>query len=161
MFILSILVALLIIALIMPEGLKKPASKVNLIVGIGVGLLLLLLVTGRLNILTAFGALILAFLSKLPQVLKWWSLWKNIKTSEFTRSYDNRGSFDKNENRNRATNPSRMSRKKALQVLGLQEGASHQEINLAYKRLMQKVHPDRGGSETLAAEVNEARDVLL
>ncbi len=53
------------------------------------------------------------------------------------------------------------TRKKALQVLGLDEGAKDDEIKHAYKKLMQKVHPDHEGSEWIAAKLNEARDFLL
>jgi hypothetical protein len=53
------------------------------------------------------------------------------------------------------------TRAHALEVLDLQEGASREEILNAYRELIKKVHPDRGGSSYLAAEVNRARDVLL
>ncbi|WP_207538347.1 J domain-containing protein [Sabulicella rubraurantiaca] len=55
----------------------------------------------------------------------------------------------------------RMGREQALSVLGLSEGATEAEIRAAHRRLMQSAHPDRGGSDWLAAQVNEARDVLL
>jgi predicted tellurium resistance membrane protein TerC len=55
----------------------------------------------------------------------------------------------------------RMSVDEAYAVLGLKPGASKDEIQTAYKRLMQKVHPDAGGTTALAAQINEARDVLL
>lgn len=55
----------------------------------------------------------------------------------------------------------RMSREKALEVLGVSDGASEREINDRYKELMRRVHPDRGGSSYLATELNEAKRVLL
>lgn len=55
-----------------------------------------------------------------------------------------------------------MSRAEALEVLGLDEGASNAEVLQAYKRLIQQVHPDKpGGSQYLASKVNQAKSVLL
>ena len=49
----------------------------------------------------------------------------------------------------------------ALDVLGLEAGASAEEVRAAHRKLMMRVHPDQGGSDWLAARLNEARDVLL
>lgn len=54
-----------------------------------------------------------------------------------------------------------MSREEALKILGLQTGATTDEIRAAHRRLILQNHPDRGGSDYLAARINEARDVLL
>ena len=54
-----------------------------------------------------------------------------------------------------------MSRDEALAVLGLAEGATADEIRAAHRRLIQRMHPDVGGSADLAARINRAKDVLL
>jgi hypothetical protein len=54
-----------------------------------------------------------------------------------------------------------MTRDEAYQVLGLAAGASPAEIKEAHRRLMQRLHPDLGGSDWLATRINLAKDLLL
>ena len=54
-----------------------------------------------------------------------------------------------------------MTATEALKILGLDEGADEQTIKAAYKKLMQKVHPDHEGSEWMASKLNAAKDLLL
>ena len=50
-----------------------------------------------------------------------------------------------------------MSVEEAYRVLGLSGGASEAEIKAAHQRLIRHLHPDRGGSSFLAAQVNRAK----
>jgi hypothetical protein len=54
-----------------------------------------------------------------------------------------------------------MSQEEAYQILGLQPGAKSEEIIRAHRTLMKRIHPDQGGTNYLAARVNEAKDTLL
>lgn len=54
-----------------------------------------------------------------------------------------------------------MPREEAAQILGVAADADERAIRNAYRDLMQRNHPDHGGSEYLASQINQAKDVLL
>jgi DnaJ-domain-containing protein 1 len=53
-----------------------------------------------------------------------------------------------------------MTRQEAAKLLGISEAASEDEIHAAYKAMMKRVHPDAGGSDALAAQVQAAYELL-
>ena len=63
--------------------------------------------------------------------------------------------------RDRAQGSDDMDETEALQVLGLERGAAPEEIKQAHRRLMSRLHPDSGGSNFLATQINRAKDILL
>ena len=80
-----------------------------------------------------------------------WGLWRLLKPKQ-------------NQNKQNSTYkppPTTMDIAHAHQILGLQLGADAQEIIQAHRRLMQRVHPDKGGSVALAQQINQAKLVLL
>lgn len=125
------------------------------------GVLVLLLLTGRLNWLFALVGIAVASAVRLaplllryaPQLHRLWWQFKGAKQGQ-----DQHGSQQQSY-----TRPPKggMSAEEAYQVLGLKKDATEQEIIGAHRKLMQKIHPDRGGSDYLAAQINLAKKVLL
>jgi DnaJ homolog subfamily C member 19 len=113
----------------------------------GISLALLLILTGREGI--AIGALTLAG----PVI------WNRFRTSQRTSAFSS--SAGTRPSGTGGTGGGPMSREEAFEVLGLRAGASEAEIRAAHHRLMRAAHPDTGGSDWVAARINQARDVLL
>jgi DnaJ-domain-containing protein 1 len=72
-----------------------------------------------------------------------------------------RGGDDQSQQDSSSGSFSDLSNEEALKILGLESGASKEDIGKAHKRLMQRLHPDRGGSDYLAAKINAAKDQLI
>ncbi len=60
----------------------------------------------------------------------------------------------------KAARSSGMTVEEASAILGVSADASPEEVAEAYRRLMHRAHPDKGGSSGLAAQINAARDVM-
>ncbi|MDP4024587.1 DnaJ domain-containing protein [Methylobacterium sp. NEAU 140] len=68
---------------------------------------------------------------------------------------------DRDPRPGRPAKPGTMTEQEAHEILGLQRGASAEQIRAAHRALMKSAHPDQGGSAERAARVNAARDRLL
>lgn len=114
---------------------------------------LYLLTTGRLNWFFTLIGIVFAYLLRLipvlPYVAHLHNLWSKINATK------------QNGSQQSTSNNSKMSVEEALEVLGLKMGATKSEIIAAHRKLIQKIHPDRGGSDYLAKKINLAKKTLL
>ena len=74
---------------------------------------------------------------------------------------DWRDQFHQGASSNASTPSTEMSLEEAYAILGVAATDSTNDIKLAYKRLIQKLHPDRGGSSYLATKINQAKELIL
>ncbi|OEY65707.1 molecular chaperone DnaJ [Marinobacter sp. X15-166B] len=116
------------------------------------GALLIMVLTGRVHVLTAGVAALLPLLRKLPALLRHWPTLSRLL---------GQGNAGAHREQSPAQTAAGMPVPEACEILGVDAGCSDAEVVAAHRRLIQKLHPDRGGNTYLAARVNEARDVLL
>jgi hypothetical protein len=124
--------------------------------GVIVGALVLLAATGRMHWIYALGGTIAAFTPRIISALRYLPL-----LNRFRQQYTQQKSQQTGQQSATRANPGNMTAAQAREILGVKIGASKEEIIRAHKRMMQKVHPDRGGSDYLAAQLNQAKDTLL
>ena len=134
------------------KGEEKKKLIIWSIAGSVIAVLGFLAVTGRLNFITAAITGAVALLPKAAQLLRYLPILNKVRQQ----------ASSSNQQRNsQAPSQTAMNHKQACDVLGIPTDASKEEIIKAHKRMMQKVHPDRGGSDYLAAQINQAKDTLL
>jgi glucan phosphoethanolaminetransferase (alkaline phosphatase superfamily) len=160
---LIILIAVACIALILwhkiknADGEKRKSLVMWSVIGSILGILAILAITGHLNVITAIIAGAVAMLPRLMQFAKYIPF--------INRLYQQNKQGQDQHQQQAQTPPPRgkqqMSNQEAMEVLGLKSGYSQEDIVQAHRRMMQKVHPDRGGSDYLAAQINKAKDTLL
>ena len=158
---LIILIAIACIALILWHKIKKADGEQRKklvfwsIIGSVGGILAILAVTGHLNVITAMIAGAVAMLPRLMQFAKYIPF--------INRLYQQNKQGQKQY---QAQSPppggtQHITTEEAIEILGLKSGYTREDVVQAHRKMMQKVHPDRGGSDYLAAQINKAKDTLL
>ncbi len=144
--------------LMLPKSIRMKYQK-RVLSGVVVGILMFLALTGHLAWLPALIGVMLAFLVRnIPLLVRYapylHRMWQNFRASKPQ-------SETSNHQYRARQNDSLMSVAEAYKILGLEPHASKQDIIQAHKKLIQKMHPDRGGSDYLAAQINMAKDTLM
>lgn len=112
-----------------------------------------LVLAGKAHWLMGVLAAGLALLGRVAQFAQYIPMFEKVK-----QAMNDDASNDK---QNLQPNNTAMTVAEAADILGVESNSSKDEIKAAHKRLMQKLHPDRGGSEALSKQINLAKDVLL
>ena len=143
------------------EKKKTAAWKTAMVAG--GALLLFMVLTGRVHVLVAGVAALIPLLRKLPMLLRFMPLIQRMrgqKGPEGSGQQNGQGGAQGSSSQS-AAGTGGMKLNEACGTLGLTPAASREEIIAAHRRLIQKMHPDRGGNDYLAAKINEAKSVLL
>ncbi len=132
---------------------RRRSLRTATLYGIGIGLLILV-ITGRIPWLFALFSAAVPWVNRALAARQAWGFFRNWqnRTEAGTAGGKQQGPRRPIDS---------MTPNEALEVLGLEPGASRKEIIEAHRRLIAKVHPDKGGSDHLAQSINQARKVLL
>ena len=146
------------------SGKRLPQASRTTVITIAAAVLVvglaLLAASGRLHWLAAVGAALAPFLRRGLGLLRYVPLLGSLLRKARAGAQSGQGNGGAGGGR-RAASGDAMTRARALEILGLSGNPSRDEILAAHRRLIQKLHPDRGGSTYLAQQLNDAKARLL
>ena len=125
-------------------------ALVTLFIILGVGLVVLAL-AGRYGLAAPLGFIMMWLLR----------LWRVTREGDTANTETGKTGGKKSKRSGGKVGASFMSEAEARDVLGVDATASREEIEAAYRDLIVKNHPDHGGTDWIAAQLNQARDILL
>ena len=135
----------------LPKEERASFARKALLYG-GAAAVLGLVVAGRAHWLMGILAALLALAGRAAQFAQYIPMFRKVFGSEnLTNSTSDQNSSPQVP----------MSQQDAADILGVEPSASSDEVRAAHKSLIQKLHPDRGGSDALAKQINTAKDILL
>ncbi len=144
-----IYIILLILALISIIYLSKRIKNRSQLIFIILAVIVLFLVaTGRAHWISAIFVALIPIFKKLFLIVRYLPI-----LQRFAAGYNNA--------KKRARKSGGMTKAEAAKILGIDENSNKEEVISAHKKEMQKHHPDKGGSQEMAAKINAARDTLL
>ena len=159
---------LLFVRWVRKQPRKKQAQAVLILVAV---IFVAMALTGRLHWLFALIAAAAAFIQKMIPFLRYIPLFGAIysklsganRDSDQSYTHQNRSNESNNERstHQKPIHNRSMTEEQAYNILGLENTATQEDIIDAHRRLMQKIHPDRGGTDFLASQINQAKDLLL
>ena len=151
------LIAFIILSIIMVRHIRQQPAEKRLPLTLRYGLyalvtiIIILVVTGRMHWIAAAIAATLPFIKGLIAL--------GIRFFPFLSKWRKKQTEDQTSQTHTASK--NMDQDQALKVFGFEVLPSEDAITKRHRELIQKNHPDRGGSDYLAAQINEAKDVLL
>lgn len=156
-FLIGLIVLLLLLLMLQIFSDTPPATVVQiLLLSVAFGLLL---IASFLALRGLWGISIPLLLTALPFFQRVLQQRLRRRQGESRQNRHEQNARDDPRDNTQAGSP--MREKEAYALLGLPETASAEQIKAAYHRLIKRCHPDSGGSPFLAAQLNQARDLLL
>lgn len=166
-YVLVVLISLVLFQMILKsivsQGSKIELNLKKLIIATSivflVGLILWLLLTGRLN---AIGALVIAVVTLLSRGKFWYFISKSVLKSIYSfHQFRSNSSDYKSKNSASYAKNSVFTERQAARMLGVKIDADEEAIKKAWRHKLHSAHPDKGGSSNRVQKLNKAKDIMI